>query len=120
MLQRYLEGLKSVPVSHQPSIAKKVLLARGEVPALTNFSQAVFRPGDAVAAHRHADMWEIFFVRSGGGAIEVNGTEATLAENQCWVIEPGEVHSIRNNGREDLVLLYFGLEAPEGGSREPE
>jgi mannose-6-phosphate isomerase-like protein (cupin superfamily) len=26
------------------------------------------------------------------------------------LVEPGERHRIANNGSEDLVLLYFGLE----------
>lgn len=119
MLHRSLRRQKSVPVTHQPAILKKVLLERGELPALTNLSQAVFCPGDTIAAHAHPDMWEVFFVRSGTGAIRVDGTESPLVENHCWVIEPGEIHSIHNDGTKDLVLLYFGLEAPEGESLEP-
>lgn len=113
MIHRALSDRESLPVSHQPTIRKKVLLVPGELPGLTNFSQAVFRPGDRVAGHRHAGMWEVFFVRSGGGMIRVDGTERELRPDECWVIEPGEEHEIHNDTESDLVLLYFGVSSPK-------
>jgi len=117
MIHRSLAQRPSAPVSHQPTISKKVLLEPGELPVLTNFSQAVFKPGDIAPSHHHGDMWEVFFVRSGGGVIRVDGLESPLVEDECWVIEPGETHEIANDTEGDLVLLYFGLSpsaAPEG------
>ncbi|MFQ5527886.1 MAG: cupin domain-containing protein [Thermoanaerobaculia bacterium] len=132
MIRRTLARLKPGSVTHEPAISKKVFLESGELPGLTNFSQAVFRPGDAVGGHCHEDMWEVFLVRSGRGTIRVDDVESALAEDDCWVVEPGEVHAIRNNGETDLVLLYFGLRAgseaaygpardqPGGRAHEPE
>ena len=109
MIHRVLEQRESLPVSHQPTISKRVLLEPGELPVLTNFSQAVFGPGDVAPGHRHDDMWEVFFVRSGRGTIRIDGIESALEQDHCWAIEPGELHEIRNDGDGDLVLLYFGL-----------
>ncbi len=111
MIHRVLASCEDRPVSHNPSIRKRVLLEAGELPALTNFSQAVFAPGDTAPVHDHADMWEVFFVRSGRGKIRVNGTEFRLNRDDCCAIEPGERHEIVNDGGDELVLLYFGLRA---------
>jgi quercetin dioxygenase-like cupin family protein len=117
VIHRALPDCEDRPVSHQPGIFKKVLLESGELPGLTNLSQAVFEPGEFVSGHSHSDMWEIFFVRSGGGRIRIDGVEAALEKDDCWVVEPGEVHEISNDGDTALVLLYFGLAQTSTGAR---
>ena len=114
MIHRVLAERRDEPVSHNPRVRKRVLLASGELPGLTNFSQAVFAPGDSAPPHHHTDMWEVFFVRSGSGAIRLNGAEHRLEKDDCWTVEPGERHEIVNDGARDLVLLYFGLRASDG------
>ena len=99
------------PVSHNPSIKKKVMLRPGDLPHLTNFSQARFAPHQAAAAHTHRDMHEVFFVESGAGLIRVDGAEHPLTPGVCVAVRPGEVHEIVNGGAEELVLTYFGVEA---------
>jgi len=118
MIHRALARSAPLPVSHQPAIFKRVLLGTGELPGLAGFSQAVFAPGDVAPGHRHRDMWEVFFVRAGRGTIRVDGVESALEEDDCWVIEPGESHEIRNDGDTALVLLYFGLEPAAGARHE--
>jgi mannose-6-phosphate isomerase-like protein (cupin superfamily) len=54
-------------------------------------------------------MWEIFFAQSGDGAIDVDGTEHSLPAGTCVAVAPGETHELRNPGRENLVVLYFGI-----------
>ncbi len=85
------------------------MLDPGEIPGLTNFSEAVFEPGDKAPGHAHDDMWEVFFVRSGGGALRIDGRENRLGADECWVIQPGEVHEIENDTDDALRLLYFGV-----------
>lgn len=106
-----LEDLPEAGVSHNPEIRKRTLLARGDVPRLTNFARAVLLPGQSVRAHRHADMSEVFFVAAGRGLIRIEGAEHALAEGTCVAVEPGEAHEVVNTGGEGLVLLYFGVEA---------
>lgn len=105
-------SLASLPieaVSHNPAIQKQVMLRRGELPHLTNFSQARFAPGQVAAAHDHADMVEVFFVASGQGTIYVNDQPQPLMPGTCVVVEPGETHEVINDGDGELVLTYFGL-----------
>ena len=104
--------LPEEPVSHNPEIKKKVLLMPGDLPHLTNFSQARFAPHQAAAAHVHRDMHEVFFVESGTGLIRVDGAEHPLTPGGCVAVRPGEVHELVNAGAEELVLTYFGVEDP--------
>lgn len=111
-----LTGLNDVPeesVSHNPAIKKKVMLHQGDLPHLTNFSQARFAPGQVATAHTHSDMCEVFFVESGSGMIRVNGQDYPLTVGGCVAIEPGETHEVCNTGAETLVLTYFGLRSSQ-------
>ncbi len=107
-----LTSLSTLPeetVSHNPAIKKKVMLRLGDLPHLTNFSQAHFAPGQVAASHSHQDMCEVFFVESGAGTIRINGKSYSLTGGTCIAVEPGEEHEVSNTGTEELVLTYFGL-----------
>ena len=106
-----LNDLPREAVSHDPQIAKQVLLRRGDVPHLTAFSRATLSRGQTARAHEHRDMFEIFFVESGAGVMNAGGVEHQLERGVCIVVEPGERHEITNTGSADLVLNYFGVEA---------
>jgi quercetin dioxygenase-like cupin family protein len=109
MITTSLNELPEEPVSHNPEIKKKVMLRFGELPHLTNFSQARFAPGQSAPAHAHQDMCEVFFVESGAGVIHIDGQEYPLVPGNCVAVEPGEVHEVVNTGTTELVLTYFGL-----------
>lgn len=109
MKQTALSKIPTEPVSHNPAIQKKVMLRLGDLPHLTNFSQACFAPGQIVAAHAHPDMCEVFFVESGQGVIQINGKDYSLTPGVCIAVEVGELHEVKNTGNQDLVLTYFGL-----------
>lgn len=104
-----LSNLPEEAVSHNPAIKKKVMLRLGDLPHLTNFSQAVFAPGQVAKAHAHRDMCEVFFVESGAGTIRINQTAYPLEPGTCIAVEPGEEHEVSNTGDRELVLTYFGL-----------
>jgi quercetin dioxygenase-like cupin family protein len=107
-----LTSLVSLPeesVSHNPAIKKKVMLRLGDLPHLTNFSQAHFSPGQVAPAHAHEDMCEVFFVESGEGVMRINGKPYPLTSGTCLAVEPGEEHEVSNTGSTDLILTYFGL-----------
>ena len=104
-----LNDLTEESVSHNPAIKKKVMLRLGDLPHLTNFSQARFAPGQIAAGHAHTDMCEVFFVEAGNGIIRIDGQEYSLTPGVCVAVEPGEMHEVCNLGAEELVLTYFGL-----------
>jgi quercetin dioxygenase-like cupin family protein len=109
MITTSLAEIPEESVSHNPEIKKKVLLRLGEIPHLTNFSQARFAPGQRAAAHVHQDMYEVFFVESGMGVICIDDQEYALLPGKCIAIELGEIHEVINTGATELVLTYFGL-----------
>lgn len=48
-----LANIAEEGVSHNPEIKKQVLLERGLVPHLTNFSRSRLSPGQVARAHKH-------------------------------------------------------------------
>lgn len=100
-------------VSHNAKISKQTLLAYGDLPPLTNFSQATFPPGAIAYAHAHPDMLEVFFIQSGHAAITVEGNEYDLPTGSCIAIEANETHELRNaSSTEAMVVTYFGIQLP--------
>ncbi|MBE9076408.1 cupin domain-containing protein [Romeria aff. gracilis LEGE 07310] len=105
-----LTQLPEEAVSHNPEIRKRVMLRSGDLPYLTNFSQARFAPGQVATAHAHTDMYEVFLVESGSGTIRIDQQPYPLTPGVCVAAEPGEVHEVSNTGQEVLVLTYFGIQ----------
>lgn len=87
------------------------MLGMGEVPHLTNFSQARLQSEQVAEAHAHTDMHEVFFVESGESSIEVDGVAYSLTPGVCVAAAPHETHEVSNLGEVEMVLTYFGLEA---------
>ncbi|MGB3534616.1 MAG: cupin domain-containing protein [Microcoleaceae cyanobacterium] len=106
----HLNQLPEQTVSHNREIKKKAMLKLGDLPHLTNFSQARFAPGQVAFAHSHTDMCEVFFIESGSGIIRINGTEYRLEPGVCIAVEPNEEHEVINSGKNELIITYFGLQ----------
>jgi mannose-6-phosphate isomerase-like protein (cupin superfamily) len=111
MKRSHLNQIPEQAVSHNRAIKKKAMLKLGDLPHLTNFSQARFAPGQIAFAHSHTDMHEVFFVESGAGIIRINETNYPLEPGVCIAVEPEEEHEIINTGEHDLVITYFGIQA---------
>ena len=106
-----LDALPDEPVSHNPAIVKRVFLRDAEVPHVTQFARSRFAPGQIAGAHAHADMAEVFFVESGTGTIVVDDVATALTPGTCVAVLPHEMHELRNDGAQELVLIYFGVRA---------
>lgn len=105
-----LNQLPIQTVSHNREIKKKTMLKLGDLPHLTNFSQARFAPGQVAFVHAHQDMCEVFFIESGLGIIRINGIEYRLEPGVCVTVEPQEEHEVINSGTQELVITYFGIQ----------
>jgi quercetin dioxygenase-like cupin family protein len=106
-----LDHLPEQPVSHNPDITKRVLFKHGEIPSVTQYSQASFLPGQIAPAHAHADMYEVFLCLSGTGSIVIDGDTYELTPGHFYLCEPGEMHEIVNDGQDVLELLQLGVRA---------
>jgi mannose-6-phosphate isomerase-like protein (cupin superfamily) len=111
MILRQLQALATEGLSHDAGIEKRVILRSGEVPSVTTFAQACFAPGQETTVHAHQTMYEIYLVESGGGEILVDGRNVELTPGVSVIVEPRELHQVRNTGTIDLVLTYFGIAA---------
>lgn len=96
-------------VSHNAKIRKHVLIGNDEVANVTNFSEAVFPPGEVAGAHCHSDMVEVFYIKSGKGVIVVDGKSIDLEEGMCVTVEVNETHELKNTGVANLTVMYFGI-----------
>jgi mannose-6-phosphate isomerase-like protein (cupin superfamily) len=72
-------------------------------------TQMVLKPGDAEGnvrnRHSGADQW--LFVVKGAGTATINHRPIRLRSGVLLLIERGDRHEIRNNGRAPLVTLNF-------------
>ncbi|MGK7933650.1 MAG: cupin domain-containing protein [Microcystaceae cyanobacterium] len=105
-----LSQLPYKQVSHNPAIQKQVMIAAGEIPHLTNFAQAILRPSEVSNGHFHKDMHEVFFILSGEGIMCIDGQDYSLTVGTCIAVSPHETHELRNNGTENLIVTYFGIQ----------
>ncbi len=107
-----ITSLNNIPfsdVSHNQKIKKRVMISPGEINHISQFSQAVFPPGECASAHSHSDMTEVFFIASGTGEIIIEQTRFPLNTGCCITVEPGESHELINTGSTDMIVIYFGL-----------
>ena len=79
------------------------------MPRLTNYSRAVYPPGEKADSHLHNDMAEVFTVESGCVEVRVNDVAYVFDAGTTVMVEPGDVHEIINTGSTDLVVIYFGI-----------
>ena len=98
-----------VGVSHNEKIRKRVWVGNGVLKNMTNYSRAIFPPGEKAGSHLHDDMAEVFTCESGCGEIRVDDVGYVFTPGTTVVVDAGEVHEIINSGSEDLIVTYFGV-----------
>jgi len=96
---------------------------------LTNWSYVdhmLLPPGSSEGRHRHPGIEEIYYILNGQGEAEVNDEKAEVKKGDAVPMLLNEVHSIRNNGTQDLEVMIVGvasqkgvLETIEGEMRRP-
>lgn len=107
-----LKILSETETSHNKDIKKKVMIEKGAMPLVTQVAQVKFLPGQIAEKHTHDDMFETFYVEEGVGIITINDTNVALEKGMCVTVEPGESHELKNTGKEELIVLVFGLKNP--------
>jgi mannose-6-phosphate isomerase-like protein (cupin superfamily) len=70
-----------------------------------SLARIVIPPGKSSSAHYHKLSEETYYILKGEGAMRVNGEQFTLYPGQACYLEPGDVHRIENQGKEDLEFL---------------
>ena len=69
------------------------------------YSVITLEPGCGVGLHTHQGDCETYFVLSGEGELNDNGTVTTLRAGDVSFTDSGEEHGIVNKGTEPLVFI---------------
>lgn len=104
-----LENAAETPVSHSPSVKKRVL-TKDPISCVMHLSHVVLGPGDSAFAHSHKDGFEVFYCASGEAVFRVNGREVPLRDGDCLVVEPGDLHEITPVRNKVELFYFFALE----------
>ena len=113
--------IELVAASHEdqsnPGVRKRVLASRedlldGRVQML-NWAQ--LPSGSAFRPHYHEDMQEVFVILNGAVTITVDGTSYRLSAGDAIVVEPREVHQMRNDSNVNVEYIVFGITLDQGG-----
>ena len=70
------------------------------------------KPQSEIKPHYHAKIKEILYVTKGFGKICINGAEKPFKKEDIFLIEPNDVHSMKNESCEDLEWLEFKMHDP--------
>ena len=69
------------------------------------FNKIVLEPGCGIGLHQHTGESEIFFILSGNGIYNDNGTEVQVGPGDITIVGDGQSHAIANRGQEILELI---------------
>lgn len=101
-----LDALPLLPVSHDASLMKRLLLGDGVIPGMRGMSHIVLPAGASVEAHKHPDGYEVFYCIRGRARAVVERVPVELRQGTCLAIAPGEEHSFEHI-EQDTELVYF-------------
>ena len=69
------------------------------------FAEMILQPGVSIGEHAHSGDNEIFYVISGKGTYNDNGTMVEIGPGDVAICNDGDTHSVANNGDEPLVMI---------------
>lgn len=93
-----------------PGYSKK-LLFDGEAIGLPGIIVQLVRihPGEIAEPHHHKTCTEVFYFPRCNGEWYVNGKKIDLQPGDTLVIQPGDVHEVRNNRKTDFIYIAFKM-----------
>ena len=73
---------------------------------------SVFKPGIDTKQKIHTEAEELAYVVSGSGKLTVRNELISFSKGDSLFIPPGIPHGVRNDGAEDVVMVFF-FSSPE-------
>ncbi len=73
------------------------------------FNHAVLMPGASVGNHKHEGDFEVYYILTGEGVYNDNGTVLPIAAGDVAICQDGEVHGLENTGSENLEFIALIL-----------
>ncbi len=82
------------------------IVSKERLPSKTRlFSLVTLEKGCGIGRHEHTGESEIYYVLSGEGEIDDNGTIRRFAKGDCAICRSGEYHAVSNKNEEPLKLI---------------
>ena len=101
---RCIRGGKGETEQHKIIESVEELYGKGRL-----FNYMIIQPGNSIGEHAHEGDNEIFYVLSGCGEYNDNGTIVKLEPGDTAVCNDGERHSLVNTGDEPLEMIALIL-----------
>lgn len=93
---------------------KKILFDAEELKSPGNRVQDMkYEPLGKVASHYHKQQTEVFYTISGKAEWNIDGQFFITESGDCIVIEPGEVHAIKNPLNKEWHFIAFKINYPK-------
>lgn len=73
------------------------------------YAQVRLEPGCSIGYHEHAKESETYYILSGEGVYDDNGTKRTVKAGDMTYTPDGMGHAMANEGTEDLVFMALIL-----------
>jgi quercetin dioxygenase-like cupin family protein len=108
--------MKIRPVDHvrlSPDRMARIALATTDRAQLDLYCVA---PGQAQAAHTHADQDKIYYVLEGSGRFVLGEREERLEQGEALVARAGVQHGLVNDGAGRLLVLVVVTPPPPHGA----
>ena len=77
------------------------------------FQVVYFEYDKPIKAHHHKITKEIFLILSGKGVIGINDNLYNAKYDDCFLIEPGDSHSIIATSTELVIAIFKPIEAKD-------
>lgn len=69
------------------------------------FNHCTLHPGEAIGVHPHNNEFEVYYILSGKGLYNDNGTEKVITTGDLTICYSGEKHGLKNDSDEDLTFI---------------
>lgn len=69
------------------------------------FNHCTLHTGDAIGVHPHENEFEIYYILTGEGLYNDNGTETKVSAGDFTICYSGEKHGIKNVSDADLTFI---------------
>lgn len=108
-----LKRAQDMPMEQRPhmregtgTVTLTAAFEKGDYAApLRLFSQLTLPVGASIGYHVHENEEEFYYILSGSGEMDDNGTPVTLQPGDATVTHSGEGHALRNTGTQPLEVL---------------
>ena len=110
-----------IPASHEdpraPGVLKRVIATREAFQAghVQMLNWAVLPANSSFQRHFHQDMQEVFVILSGEVEMHVAGECRVMQAGDTVIVDPGELHQMRNLRAEEARYIVFGISSGQGG-----